>query len=454
MPMDYAEATAYIESFINYESYVPRTYDERTYGLDRMARLLSALGEPHRELVCIHVAGTNGKGSVCAMAESVLRVSGLRTGLFTSPHLIEPRERIRLDGVAVSPEQFAAQVACIRQAVDALPGEAAPTFFELYTALALRLFWQQKVDVAVVEVGMGGRLDSTNVLSPAVSVITSVGLDHAAHLGGTLPQVAREKAGIIKTGVPVVCGISANDPAAQPALEVIRGVSTRCGSELWLRDAEFGGTRRPAGGVDLWVGPRRFDTPVLGLAGTFQAANAATAVASLVRLEDSRAVRVPGWRLRGSDVSAGLTSVQWPGRFQVVRPPGWPVVVLDGAMNAEAASALRQALEDRFPGRRIVFVIAMSADKQPVEFARALFPGLARALIVTRAQTPRAMPVEDLREAVLCVLGPGVAVGAASTVVEALDAARQASGDDGVVCLTGSLYLVGEALACLDGLEG
>ena len=161
--MDYAEATAYIESFINYESHLPRAYDERTYGLGRMTRLLVALGEPHRELVCIHVAGTNGKGSVCAMLESILRAGGLRTGLFTSPHLIEPRERIRLDGVPISPEQFAVQVAHVRRAVDELADEVGPTFFELYTAVALRLFRQQGVDVAVVEVGLLGRYDATNV---------------------------------------------------------------------------------------------------------------------------------------------------------------------------------------------------------------------------------------------------------------------------------------------------
>lgn len=452
--MDYAEATAYIESFINYEIHVPRAYDARIYGLDRMARLLSALGEPHRELVCIHVAGTNGKGSVCAMVESILRAGGLRTGLFTSPHLIEPRERVRLDGVPVSPGQFAAQAARVRQAVDELDEEAVPTFFELYTALALQLFRQEDVDVAVVEVGMGGRLDSTNVLTPAVSVITSVGLDHTAHLGGTLSEVAREKAGIIKAGVPVVCGISINDPTAQPALEVIRRTSAQCGSELWVRDAEFGATPSSVGDLELRADARRFTVPGLGLAGGFQTANAATALAALVRFARGEPVHLPGWELREPDVRAGLASVRWPGRFQLIQPPGWPDVVLDGAMNPEAASALRQALESRFPGRRIVFVLAMSADKQPAEFARVLLPGLTRALVVTRAQTPRAMPVDDVRGAVLPAVGSGVTVGVAGTVGEALDAARQAAGDDGVVCVTGSLYLVGEALALLDGMEG
>ena len=384
-------------------------------GLENIRRLLDALEleEYDREARFLHVAGTNGKGSVCAMIDAVSRAAGHRTGLFTSPHLVSFCERVRIDGEPVSRAGTAEGLTHLR---DVTRGwEPAPTFFELATALAARCFARAGVEVVAWETGLGGRLDATNAITPAVSVLTAIDLDHAAYLGDTVEAVAREKAGIIKPGVPVVSG-----PQLPAADGVIEETARRLGSSL----------TRVRGPGAASIG--------LALRGSHQHTNAAVALAAL---------QTAGVKFSGDEASAGLRSVRWPGRFQDLEGGR---IILDGAHNPAAARQLAQTWAEEFgPGARASLVLGILRDKDAVEIARALLPLAARVYLVPPA-SPRALPSEELRAAIRPLAGQ-TPVSAPGGLRAALDEARR---QPGKVLVAGSLFLVGEALALLDPEAG
>lgn len=434
--MTYDEATAFWYGRVNYEV---RSATDADLKLERMRALLRLLGDPHDRLRIVHVTGTKGKGSTAAMVAGGLRAAGYRVGLFTSPHLVDVEERVRVDGVPISRPEFAARMAEIAAAVrhlDAGPWPP-PTFFEISTALGFSHFVCRRAEVAVVEVGLGGRFDSTNVCRPVVAVITCVGLDHTAQLGDTLEAIAYQKAGIIKPRVPVVSGETEPGPRA-----VIERVARETGSRLVQAGRDFGHDyfsdgpdRVPHVRVST---ARSAETFRLGLLGSHQAANAAVAVAAL------EVLRGAGFHLPDSAVAAGLANVDWPARIEVVARR--PVVVLDCAHNVPSAEALVRTLRESVPvaGRKVV-VFAVSADKQFSDMLRILAGYFDHFHLCRYGNNPRCVPPEKLAD----VLGERAPATVHPTAATAWAAARTAAGPDDLVCVTGSVFLAGELQAAV-----
>ena len=371
-------------------------------GLETMRELLRQLGNPERNLRFIHIAGTNGKGSVAAMCASVLAAAGYRTGLYTSPHLVSLCERFQVNGQPIAEADVVRLVAKLRPLLET-PHPRPATLFEAVTLLALEYFQEQQVEVVVWETGLGGRLDATNAVTPVVSVITNIAFDHMQYLGETLVEIAGEKAGIIKPGIPVVTG------ADGVALDVIRQVGAELHSPVTVVSA----------GVNR--------TPLLG---QHQAHNCAVAEAAL---------RASGLKITGEQMRTGLAQTRWPGRFQIVRRT--PVVVLDGAHNAAGAASLAGALSEQFAGKRLAMVLGVLRDKNYDEMCQILAP-LAGMIACTRVNSERTNDPRLLAE--LCrQANPRATVEVFQDVVAAYHAAC-ASAE--VVVIAGSLFLVGEAM--------
>jgi dihydrofolate synthase/folylpolyglutamate synthase len=401
------------------------------FGLDRITAVLEELDNPHRACRFVHVAGTNGKGSTCALIESVLRAAGQRTGLYTSPHLIEPTERIQISGQPVSAAQFTSAFDRVHQAAERLLDRGVidlhPTYFETVTAMAFVLFQEEQVETVVLEVGLGGRLDATNVVTPQLCVITPVDFDHEAWLGKSLQSIAHEKAGILKARVPAV--VASQHPEAQ--LEIERrarevGAPLTKVPEAWRMEelvCEARGSRFQAFGGKT---PRRIHV-VCPLAGRHQAANALVAVAALDLLgTPDRAIE------------QGIAAAHWPGRIEHVAES--PEMILDGAHNPAGAAALAAYLDEFYKDRRITLIYGAMRDKAVAEVAGILFPR-AYEVIVTAPRQSRAAVPETVRD---LVDHPRVRI--APDIAAALEQAR-GTPRDGVVLITGSLYLVGEAKA-------
>jgi dihydrofolate synthase / folylpolyglutamate synthase len=384
-------------------------------GLDRIRTVLAALGDPQRAYRVVHVAGTNGKGSTCAMIEAGLRVAGIRTGLFTSPHLVEPTERIQIDGSPVTPEQFQRAFDVVHDCAERLDLDCHPTYFETVTAMAFWLFRELRVETAVVETGLGGRLDATNVVEPVLTTITPIDFDHEAYLGHTLEAIAGEKAGILKPGVPAVFARQRPEVAtvlAARAMELGVPVKRAEDFEVW----------------DLQIDSRssRFSGIVCPLAGEHQIDNAITAALSLQAL---------------GIATDGIAAAHWPGRLEFVAPN--PDVLLDGAHNPAGARALARYLERFFPGRRIWMIYGAMRDKAVEEVAGILFP-VATELIFPALDSSRALRPEALVE----LAGRGqTALNIAAAMDILKGRAEQEDLSDDVVVITGSLLLVGEARA-------
>jgi dihydrofolate synthase/folylpolyglutamate synthase len=395
---------------VNYAEAVAWLYGTQLHGiklgLESIERLTRALlAEPLPRF--IHVAGTNGKGSVCAMADAVCRAAGLRTGLYTSPHLVTFRERIRLDGAIIPEEDVAAGLSGIRALMDGW--EHAPTFFEIVTALALAWFQRRGAEIAVLETGMGGRLDATNIVTPAVSVLTPIGLDHQAWLGSTLTEIAGEKAGILKPGVPAVSA-----PQAPEAESMLRAAAERVGTTI-----EF--VERP---LDQdWR---------VNLAGQHQRWNAALVVQALTaaRLEISSAA-----------MGEGLAMVQWPGRFQRIGAR----LVLDGAHNPHAAAQLAATWREEFGDARATLLFGAMRDKDVAGVLAALRPIAARVLAVP-VQNARALSPAELCE-IAHHVDPALPCFARDSLAAALASAES---HPERILIAGSLFLIGEALAHFD----
>jgi dihydrofolate synthase/folylpolyglutamate synthase len=441
----YEETLARLARFANYEINRAVVYAPGTFELGRMVELLARLGNPHRAYPSVHIAGSKGKGSTAAMTEAILRAAGYRTGLYISPHLHSFGERMQIDATPITADAFAALVDEMMPHAEAVAGI---TWFEIITALAFLYFARQSADVAVIEVGLGGRLDATNVITPLVSVITSLSYEHMAWLGDTLAKIAFEKAGIIKPGVPVICA-----PQEAEALAVIERVCAARAAPLLMVGREWqvragpihtGGQSFEAADVRsddfsrrsdptaaeaattsrAWT---RFDLPLLG---RYQIVNATCALAAVSQ------VAAAGLAVPPAALHAGLRTVQWPGRGEVLSPD--PLVVADGAHNGDSARKLVEMLAEWFPGRRWTFIVGTLSDKDHAAILRELLPHAAR-LIVTRSASERATD-PALLASLARQLGREAAI--AASVAAALEAAV-ASGD--AVCLTGSLSIAAEA---------
>ena len=396
-------------------------------GLDPTMAILKRLGNPHSRYVCLHIGGTNGKGSVAAMAAAVLQASGYRVGLYTSPHLMEFRERIRVQGAMV-PETVLDE---LTTRIRLVAGDSlALTFFEFTTALAFQYFAEAQVDVAVVEVGMGGRFDATNVIDPLAAAITNIALDHEQYLGHTLPEIAFEKAGIIKKGASVVLG-----PMAEESKHVIHAFATEQGAVPYSYGSEFRIARHTDSEFSYEGLHWTLSDLVCALTGDHQIMNAACALA-LLEVGDLK-----GLKISESAVRTGFTQVKWEGRLETIHQD--PEILLDGAHNADAAHRLASFLTQRLNRAKnssLVLVIGMMHDKNHQAFLSTLAP-LAKHLVLTQASLSRAAPVQRLVEALSM---HSCSVMAEESPSEALKIAKNLAGPNDVICITGSLILVGE----------
>lgn len=401
-------------------------------GLETIHLLSRELGSPHEAFPAIHIAGTNGKGSTAAMTEAILRAAGVRTGLYTSPHLLSITERIRVDGEPIPPEEFARLATQVRLAGERLVEQgllpALPTFFEQVTAIAYLWYAEQRVDLAVLEVGMGGRLDATNICRPVVTAITPVGLDHQQYLGETIAAIAAEKAGIIKPGVPVVVA-----PQEPPARAVILARAGECEAPVVEGQVTAELVRRT---VDLrqWVefqsGMGSFDA-CLSLRGDHQRVNAVTAVSiieTLCRL---------GWAVGADAITTGLEQTFWPGRLDLRTGPAGRPLLVDGAHNEAGAAVLRDFLVDYCADRPLTLIFGAMRDKDVDEMTRRLFP-LFTNIILTGIANPRALDPAEITT--------GLNVERVADVAAALELAAQMTPRTGLIVVAGSLYLVGEVL--------
>jgi dihydrofolate synthase/folylpolyglutamate synthase len=411
-------------------------------GLERIRAVLDALGRPQDRLHFVHVAGTNGKGSVCAMLESALRAAGRRTGLFTSPHLAEPTERIRIDGAPVSAERFAAAFERVHACVEKLIAEGEidmhTTYFETVTAMALTVFEEERVDMVVLEVGLGGRLDATNVVIPDLAVITPIDFDHEAYLGKSIESIAGEKAGILKPGVPAV--FARQRPEAARVLEA-RLIDGRW-SEHWPvsnleldpRGSRFQIDRSLTVAAQKDVLSRDREGVVLSihcpLAGEHQVENAVTAALALMRLG-----------IPNSAIEAGIANSQWPGRLEHISDN--PEIILDGAHNPAGARALASYVQRFYANRRIRLIYGAMRDKAIAEISGILFP-LAEEAIVTAPRQARALAPETLRE---------ISDHPNLTIAADIEAALAIPTDADVTFVTGSLFLVAEARAAIGAIS-
>lgn len=445
--LTYQQALDYLYSFIDYSLQRTYQYSESTFDLGRMHDFLALLGDPHKQYPVFHVAGTKGKGSVSAMVESVLRTAGYRTGFYTSPHLIDFCERIRLGGEPIAHERLADLVGEVRGQVEKIPGL---TTFEITTALAFLFFAREKADAVVAEVGLGGRLDATNVVTPLVSVITSLSYDHTHLLGNTMAEIAREKAGIIKPGIPVVSA-----PQEGEALKVILGVCRERNAPLSLvgRDWHFATRTHSLEGQSFflwsdrdqirmdeklekgcelaWV-PLRYDIPLLGY---HQVINAATAFAAL------QTARERGLAIQEDAIREGLRTVHWEGRFQVLNRA--PFVIVDSAHNRDSARRLRTALDDYFPSRRVILMFGASEDKDIGGMLDELLPRIDR-LVATRSTHPRAATLDEI---IACAREHGCPAEGWDDPAVALERALEITNPEDVLLVAGSLFVAGAVLA-------
>ena len=424
----YNQALDYLYSYVDYSLKKSSELAKAHFELGRMRALMDFLGNPQEAYPIIHVAGTKGKGSTSAMMAAVLTTAGYRTGLYTSPHLQDYTERIQIDGQPIAHSGLVELVEEIKPAVAKIP---ALTTFEITTALGLLHFARQNVNAAVIEVGLGGRLDATNVVLPRVAVITALSYDHMAVLGNTLTLIAGEKAGIIKPGIPVV-----SSPQRDEALEVLEKVSAERNAALTLvgRDVTFEPMEHSLNGQSFSIVDHQSKTanPVIlriPLLGAHQMANAATAYAAL---------RASGLNLSEESIQRGFASVRWPCRFDIVRRE--PPVVLDSAHNIDSARRLRETLDDYFPGRPVVWVFSILEDKDAQGMLVELKPRITQ-VIATQTDHPRVLEAQKIND---LVQPTGIPVEVVRPASAALERAIDLAGARGVVLVAGSVAFAGE----------
>ncbi len=453
-----AAALDFLTRRINYERTPSVPYLSADFKLDRMRRLMSLLGDPHLGLKAIHIAGTKGKGSTAAMVASVLTAAGYKTGLYTSPHLERIEERLVIDHQICPPDRFLALAAEVQPAVEELDRESAaqgttgPTFFEVTTAMAFLHFAQANVDAAVLEVGLGGRLDSTNVCNPEVCVITSISFDHVKQLGNTLAAIAAEKAGIIKRGVPVVSGVINPEPR-----DVIARRAAELSAPLFQRGRDYDVREAPVSVGSAFRVPRSVldyrepsTNPTyeihgieLNLLGSHQAANAAAAIAAINRLRDR------GWSISDDAIRRGLAATHIPARIEQIRSS--PAIILDVAHNLASMEALLAVLRERFAASRRVAIFASSKDKDYAGMLKLVLPPFDIVFLTQYIENPRAVPAESLlatalhlRSAAASGDGQRPKIHATARPQDALRLARAVAAPDDLICIAGSFFLAAE----------
>lgn len=440
----YRQALDYLYSFVDYS--LTRSFRNTgdAFDLRRMESLLNRLGNPHLKFPVVHLAGTKGKGSTAALIASALQAAGHKTGFYTSPHLQEFNERVQVNGWMISNDRLVELVEKLRPHAEALQ---RITTFELTTALAFLYFAEEEVDIAVVEVGLGGRLDATNLVHPLVSVITSLSMDHMAVLGDTLSKIAYEKAGIIKPGRPVVVA-----PQKDEALRVVQQVAEERLSTLTVlgHDYHYASLDHSLAGQRLYVwadeDQDRMDAFIEGqsqewspielsipLLGYHQIENAATAYAAL------QIIHKEGIQVSLENILAGFAGVFWPGRFEVLRQN--PPVIVDSAHNRDSALKLRLALEDYLPGKQVVLLFGVSEDKDVEGIFAELLPRVKR-VVATESIHPRAMKADDLVKMVHRYGRPAESI---LPIEAALERALEIAGNDSAVLVTGSLFIAAGA---------
>jgi dihydrofolate synthase / folylpolyglutamate synthase len=469
---------------INYERGAKIPYRSRDFRLERMHELMQRLGNPQRRFPIVHVAGTKGKGSTATLIASILGVSGYRVGLYTSPHLERLEERFVVGGEVCSPVELTAMIEAVRGPVEQMDrlvkfGERGPTFFEITTAMAFQHFAQRQVDIAVIEVGLGGRLDSTNVCQPLVTAITSISFDHTQQLGNTLAKIAREKAGIIKPGIPIISGVTEPEPR-----EIIESIAEERGAPLWnigrdfsaarLSESNRTGSRQPTAippapvnshsltlpspsamtCMHYWEeGKRstcRFESLQLGLLGEHQVRNAAVSLAVVQRLREA------GWKISPQGIQQGLAHVRCPARIEILRHD--PTVVLDVAHNLDSIHALLHVLRENFPSGRRLLIFAASQDKDAAGMLRVVAPHFHEVILTTYRNNPRGVPTTQLRTAL------GERLDNATPWPECIEelpdpstswqVAYQRASTEDLICVTGSFFLAAEIRPAIDAVSG
>jgi len=455
---------------INYEVTSLPPYQSRQLKLDRMRQLLSRLGQPDAGLKIVHVAGTKGKGSTSAMIAAMLTAAGYRTGLFSSPHLERIEERFAVDGQPCTADELVTLINRTKSDARAMDEEAAadgdpnggPTYFELTTAMALLHFVERKTDAAILEVGLGGRLDSTNVCLPLVSVITSISFDHMRQLGNTLASIAREKAGIIKPGVPVICGVTEPEPQ-----NVITEIAREHGCRLIQLGRDFNFGYKPAGrqqqrgketgryeitkpglSSSPQLGSLDFDYSIpgqefritdvpLAMPGRHQAVNAAIALATIAEL------RHQNWSISTDAMRRGMSRARLPGRVELF--PGDPLVVLDTAHNPASAQALVETLAELPATTRRTLIVSISHDKDVPAVLRELVSYFERIIVTQYQENPRAVPAGELVELIRCELaGRTIDLQLCPTPLDAWRQATQSAVPGELICIAGSFFLAAE----------
>lgn len=437
----YEQALQFLFGRINYERLHGEAYSAHDLKLDRMRWLLNLLGNPQEKLPAVHVAGTKGKGSTCAMVAAILAAAGRRAGLYISPHITTFEERMTVNSRRPEPAELIELINRVRgpvAAMDRLSQRMPPTYFEIATALAWLYFLDQQADIAVLETGLGGRLDSTNVCRPVVTCITNISRDHMHLLGNTVRLIAAEKAGILKPGVPVVAGVS------QPeTIEVIERFARDRQAPLWLlnRDIEITGIERHGTDDEQLETRISVRTPVshwheirVPLRGRHQADNTALALGIIDRL------RLAGLAICDDSVRSGLSDVAWPARVEVVGRS--PTVIIDAAHNWASAKALRAALRDDFPKRRRMLIFASTRDKDVRGQLRLLLPEFETVILTRYVDNPRAVPPEELRSIAAAMSDRPVHV--TDEPVSAWKLARKLAGPEDLIVVTGSFFLVAE----------
>lgn len=444
--MTYSQALDYLYSFVDYSVKRKYRYSSEVFQLSRVEQFLHALGDPHLQYRVVHVAGTKGKGSTCSMIAAALTSAGYRTGMYTSPHLLRITERFRIDGEEIPEEKFADLVAELKPVAETVPDL---TTYEIATVLMFLYFAREEVDVAVVEVGLGGRLDATNVVQPDVCVITSLSYDHMHLLGNSLSDIAREKAGIIKPGVPVVLAPQQHE-ANRVVEEVARELQApllRVGQDWHFSHGShsleyqivyfWSDNDRPqmeayidSGCGEEWI-PLRYEIPLLGYHQVINCANARVALEVL---------RNTGLKISEEHIHEGFRNVEWRGRFQILSRD--PTIVIDSAHNRDSALRLRIALDDYFPGQKVTLIFGASADKDIKGMFTDLLPRISR-LITTRANHPRAEDPGKLSDK---ASGYGLSVQVEEDVASALQRAISQVRPDEVILVSGSIFIAGEAI--------
>jgi dihydrofolate synthase/folylpolyglutamate synthase len=422
MPTSYEETLEYLFPLVRHGTKL---------GLENINELLTHLGNPHESLKFIHVAGSKGKGSVCAFISSILKEAGYKVGTFTSPHLSDFTERIRIDWKRILKEDVVRLVSELKPIADRMSDESItkiPSFFEMVTAMAFEHFEEKEVDIAVIEAGMGGRYDSTNVIKPVLSVFTHLSMEHSEHLGMSLNRIAKDKAGIVKDGVPVVM--------SEPS-DVIEEACKEKGSDLTVlgEHLSFGRDSFDTTGQDFWVDNGDRKNFHINLLGNYQVQNAATAYAAAVKLREL------GYEISHEAVKNGLQNARWPGRLHIVQKE--PIVVVDSTHDFDGATRLVESLKELFSYDRVVTVFAVLEDKDVGRMASVLGP-FSSQVICTQVDYHKALPASSVGRA---FKDHNENVATMPSVKEALDLALQEASDRDMICVTGSIFTASEAFA-------